>query len=137
MTVPIVWVLSLEDILTTFALIVLGLELWRSTAPTLSTARHQVANLMLFVLAVLEMAIVPWCRSGTFFTLTLASLITLIDATFVAFITKGTTSSYPTVSRGNASHYSTSPALSTRAFFPRCKEEPRRAQSILNNVGSL
>ena len=89
MTVPIVWVLSLEDILTTFALIVLGLELWRSTAPTLRTARHQVANLML-VLAVLEMAIVPWCRSGTFFTLTLASLITLIDATFVAFITKGT-----------------------------------------------
>jgi hypothetical protein len=90
MTTPLLWVLSLGDILTTLALVFVGVELWRSAAPTLQTAERQVANLALFMFAVLELVLAPWCRTGTFFILATATLITLVDCCYVAFTTKGT-----------------------------------------------
>lgn len=86
----VVWVLSTEDILTTLALVFIGVELWRSAISSPRELTQQMANLALFVVAVLELALIGWCRSGTFFTLTLATLVTLVDANFVAFVTRGT-----------------------------------------------
>ena len=89
-TEPLVSVLSFQDIVTTSALILVGVELWRSAAPTLRTAKRQLGNLALFVLVVLELVLAPWSHHGIFVVMAVATLITLVDSCYVAFVTKGT-----------------------------------------------
>jgi hypothetical protein len=85
----VVWVLSIEHLLICLTLICMGIEVWRSAFFLPRELTHQMANLALFVVAVLELALVSWCQSGTFVVLTLATLVTLVDANFVSFVTKG------------------------------------------------
>ena len=89
-TNPIIGVLSFQDVVTISALVLVGAELWGSAAPTLRTAKRQLGNLALFVVAVLELALAPWAQRGVFVVVAVATLITLVDSCYVAFVTKGT-----------------------------------------------
>jgi hypothetical protein len=86
----VVWVLSIEHILTSLAVIFIGVGVWRSAIFSPRELVHQMVHLALFVVALVELALVGWCHSGTFVILTLATLVTLVDANFVSFVTNGT-----------------------------------------------
>jgi hypothetical protein len=85
----VVWVLSGEHILIGLALIFIGVEVWRSAIFSPRELAHQMANLALFVVALVELALVGWCHSGMFVILTIATLVTLVDANFVSFVARG------------------------------------------------
>jgi hypothetical protein len=75
----VVWVLSIEHILTSLAVIFIGFGVWRSAIFSPRELVHQMVHLALFVVALVELALVGWCHSGTFVILTLATLVTLVD----------------------------------------------------------
>lgn len=88
MTTPVAWVVSFEDMLTTIALVLLGIEIWRSTNPTPETAKRQVANLIVLLVCLAEW-LLPWCNSGVFLVLTVTTFVNLVVSCYVAFVVKG------------------------------------------------
>lgn len=89
MTAPVIWVLSLEDLLVGSALAFLSIEIWRSASPTRRTAKRLVADLSVLLICIVEWSL-PWpTASGTFAVLTVAAFVNLTASTYVAFVMKG------------------------------------------------
>lgn len=91
-TAPFLWVsptivLSLEDILLSITLVLLGVEVWRSVNP--ASAKNRVAGLLVLIACIFELVLAPWCQTGTFVTLTIAVAVDLVLSTFVSFALKG------------------------------------------------
>lgn len=94
MTRPFLWVLpkipvSFEDVTVAVALVLLSVEIWRSTVPTPRTAKNHVAGLLLLLGCVTEVLVAPWCQNGTFLLLTIAVAIDVVVGTYVTLAQKG------------------------------------------------
>jgi len=81
--------LSVEELMVLLALMLLGIEVWRATAPTPRTAIHHVLNLLLLLAMICELAFLPTARTGLFVVLIVAVAVDLIVGTYISFITKG------------------------------------------------
>jgi len=82
-------VLTPEEMLVAVTLIVLSVDVWRSTVPTPRTAKNHVATLLLFVSTVVALVALPWCATGTFLLLAIATGADLVVGTYVSFALKG------------------------------------------------
>lgn len=88
MKTSFVWDMSLGDLLVAMALLMVAVEIWRSTVASPKTAIRLVADLMVLILCIVEW-LAPWSHSGTFVLLTIAAFVNVAVSAYVAFVVKG------------------------------------------------
>ena len=80
--------LSVEECITVLALVILGIEVWRATAPTPRTALHHVGTLGLLLATIVEFGFLPAARTGLFMVLIVAVAVDLIVGCYITFTNK-------------------------------------------------
>lgn len=88
LTTPIVWVMSFGDLLVATALIMVAIEVWRSTIASPRTAKRLVIDLAVLIICIIEW-FAPWAPSGTFVLLTTTAFVNVVLSAYVAFVVKG------------------------------------------------
>lgn len=81
------WVLNAEDVLLAFAILLLAVEIMKSTRIGIRTIVDHVLSLALFIAMLVEFLLVPKAGTSTFFLLLTISLVDVLDGFIVSMRT--------------------------------------------------
>ena len=84
-----VWPVSVADLLLAASLVVLFIELLKSTASRRIAIINHSLSMLLFVVCLLELLLAPAFATSTFFLITLMVLLDVVAAFILAFGVKG------------------------------------------------
>ena len=83
------WVLTWEDVLIAFSILLLAVELMKATRPSGRTIVDHVLAMALFIAMLVEFLLVPQAGTSTFFLLTMIGLVDVL-AGFIVSIRSAT-----------------------------------------------
>ncbi|MCP4383476.1 MAG: hypothetical protein GY798_19010, partial [Hyphomicrobiales bacterium] len=72
------WVVTLGDLMISFGIVILFLEILKSGRPSTATITNHIASTVVLIVYIIEFIVVDFCANSVFFILTLIALFDVV-----------------------------------------------------------